>query len=231
MFVLDVQRKLLWVFSLFFALKINALGVTPTFVSLSPEAPVANLTLMNERDIPVTIQIEVVRWLQAAERDVYKPTDELILSPQIFKLAPRASQLVRIGLEEPVFATQEKTYRIFAQEVLSAPKEKINGVRIAFRVSVPLVIKTKTPVQQQLVWHSLIKGRQVTVVAQNKGNNLLFVGQLQAFSATHQAVTKAQSTFAYIVPGSKKTWTLNTLNTQKPRHIKALEYSRCIRQC
>lgn len=207
---------------LFFSLKINALGVTPIFVNLSQEAPVANLTFMNDRDIPVTIQIEVLQWRQAAEKDVYKPAEELILSPQIFKLAAHGSQLVRIGLEDPLFGAQEKTYRIFAQEVLPAPKEKVNGIRMAIRVSIPLVVKSKMPVQQDLVWHSERKGQQVILVAQNKGNNLVFVAQLQALSAARQPITKSQSTFAYIVPGSKKTWILNTLNTQMPRHIKAL---------
>lgn len=208
-------------FLLFFPLELSALGVSPTGLILSQDEPVSSLTLMNERDIPITIQITMVRWEQTILKDIYTPTDEVVVTPQIFQLPAHGSQLVRIGLEEPFFGLKERAYRLFAEEVLPQSK-KMSGVQIAIRVSLPVIVKASVPVQQRLIWHSVIKDKIASITMQNKGNNVLFISQLQLFSDPHRALTKQVSTFAYILPGNKKTWKLTVLNTPKPAQIKVL---------
>lgn len=220
MFFLDARKKFVGFFLLCFTTKIYALGVSPTFASLAPEAPIANLTLMNDRDVPVTIQIDLVKWEQRAEKDIYTPTNDLVITPQIFVLPPRGSQLIRIGMEDPAFGPNEKTYRIFAQEVLAKTKEKITGIQMAIRVSIPLVVRSQIPIQQQITWHANENAKKLTLVAYNKGNNMVFINQLQVFSSNHQPITKQSSTFAYILPGSKRTWSIDAVTSKKPTQIK-----------
>lgn len=208
-------------FLLFFVVKASALGVFPTGLILSAKDPIANITLINEKDEPVTVQLELVRWQQQAEKDIYTATTAIIATPSIFILPPHESQLVRLGLEKPEFVHREITYRLFAQEVVPRIKSEGNALRMAIRLSIPLIIKALGPVQQKVIWHGSASKGQYTIIAENKGNNVVFVNQLQGLSAEKKALTQPQNTFAYILPGSKKTWTLRSTSRSKLAAVKA----------
>jgi fimbrial chaperone protein len=200
----------------------NALGVSPTLLTISPQQSVANLTLSNEKSEPVTIQLEMVRWQQIKGKDVYTDTEALIATPQIFILPPNGTQIVRLGLENPLFGEQEQAYRLFIQEVV--PKLNIkrkSGLRMALRISLPVIIKAEAPVRQKLQWHVVRQGSMLKLRAENKGNNVLFINLLQAYAREQQPVTKPQTTFVYLLPGSKNEWAFPALTKNKVSSIKA----------
>ena len=210
------------IFLCFFPLTTQAIGVSPTLLTLSPTDSVANLTLSNEHDVPVTMQLDLVKWTQNKDKDIYIASDELIVTPQIFTIAPHSSQLVRLGLESPLFKSKETAYRLFAQEVIPKLAVKNNGLKMALRLSLPVIIKPNGPIRQKAVWHSeQLLNKDVKIFVHNRGNNVLFINLLQVLSADQHPITKNTQTFAYLLPGSKKIWVIKALTNKKPALIKA----------
>jgi fimbrial chaperone protein len=207
----------------FLSSKLAALGVSPTLLSLSPEAPIANLIVSNEKDSPTTMQVEVVRWMQKKGKDEYKSTEDIIASPLIFTVPAQGKQVIRFGLERPIFGPNEKGYRIFIQEVVPVLKQKNqNLLQISLRVSLPLIVRSQTAVMPSIYWQTkAISEGKVRVTASNNGNNIIFINQLQALSSKSKALSKPLNTFAYLLPGSQKTWTIETRNIEKVSLIKA----------
>lgn len=222
-----VLTKLSKWFLIFFLLLViargNALGVSPTLLTISPQQSVANLILNNEKAEPVTIQLEMVRWQQIKGKDVYTATEALIATPQIFILPPNGSQTVRLGQENPSFGEHEQAYRLFIQEVVPKLNIKRKGeLRMALRISLPVIIKAATPVRQKLSWQVLTPhSPMLRLRAENKGTNVLFINLLQAYTRGKQPATKPEVTFVYLLPGSKAEWTLPALTKNKVTSIKA----------
>ncbi|MFI4962793.1 MAG: molecular chaperone [Legionellales bacterium] len=210
-------------FLLFLSFNAHTLGVSPTYLVISPKEPITNLTLSNEGDSEITMQLELVEWNQYNGKDRYTPSDDLIITPQIFILPPHGEQLVRLGMEKPLFGPQEKAYRLFAQEVVPKTVRRKKGeIKIAVRLSLPVVITTPNPPVQQLVWRvESNKGATVKLRAENRGTNVLFINTLQIASENHQVLTKPLQTFAYILPGSIHQWVVKTSLLKKASLIKA----------
>lgn len=200
----------------------SALGVSPTLLEISSSNPIASIILTNERDIPITVQLETVRWEQYQEKEVYVPTEDLIVTPKIFIIQPNSSQLVRMGFEKNIFKKKELAYRLFAQEVFPKLRSKSNELKIALRLSVPVIVKPITPIQQEAKWHiEELRNNNIKISAHNTGNSVIFINLLQALSDKHLPITKDTPTFAYLLPGTKKTWNVKTVAKKRPSLIKA----------
>ncbi|MDO8774118.1 MAG: fimbria/pilus periplasmic chaperone [Burkholderiaceae bacterium] len=68
-----------------------------------------------------SLQADLNIWSQKLDGiDEQLPTDDLILSPPIIKLAPKARQVVRLALLKPADASRQLTYRMILREVPEA---------------------------------------------------------------------------------------------------------------
>lgn len=206
----------------FISLDVLAIGVSPTLLTISPKEPIANLTVSNEGDLPVTMQLELVKWTQYKEKEVYEVTEDLIATPQIFTISPQSSQLIRVGLERAIYSNKEKAYRLFVQEVIPRKiLKKRNELKMALRLSLPVIIQSLSPVQQNLVWHVKPSPGAYHIVAENKGNNVVFINLLEGFSDNKQSVMQPLTTFAYLLPGSKRHWVIKRTSKHNMAWLKA----------
>lgn len=118
-------------------------SVTPVRIFMKPRDRAVAITLVNEGDTPVALQADINVWTQKADgTDELTLTEDLILSPPIIKLAPRARQVVRLALLKPADASRELTYRMIVREVpeATAPKDNAMEVPIALALSLPVFI-------------------------------------------------------------------------------------------
>src|SRR5207248_2984438 len=81
-------------------------------------------------------------WLQKADgQDDLQPTDDLILSPPISRLAPISRQTFRLLRTGAPPAGEQQTYRLFVREVPDAkPRGEGNAVQITLAFSLPVFI-------------------------------------------------------------------------------------------
>lgn len=210
------------VFLLFSVLSLHAeaLGVSPTLIALSPLEPVANLTLTNESASPVVLDLQALKWQQKGEKDLFSEDEDLIVTPPLFTIPPFGQQIVRLGLENPAFGKKEQAYRLFIQEVASKFVTKTNGLNVVLNISLPVILRTATAVEQRVLWRFYKdKDNKPWISATNQGNNVVFINKLQGFNKKGVAEGKTIETFTYLLPGSTKNWP--SLGRQKPVTIKA----------
>lgn len=124
-------------------------SVSPVRIYMTPRDRAVAVTLTNEGDSPNVLQADLNSWTQDADgTDRLTPTDDLILSPPIIKLAPRSRQVVRLALLRPADPARQLTYRLIVREVPEASADGMKGIRvpIALALSMPVFI---TPPQAQ----------------------------------------------------------------------------------
>lgn len=114
--------------------------VIPIKVYLEDNQKTQTLTLRNESEDPVTLQLEAMEWSQdQTGQDLYVPTKALVMFPKIVTIKAGAEQLIRLGYQGPPATNQERTYRVYMTELpISKPGE--STLKMVMRLGVPVFI-------------------------------------------------------------------------------------------
>lgn len=186
-------------------------GISPLRAELSPAQRTAALTLRNQGDDAVVVQVQAVSWSQVDGKDVYEPTTELIVTPPIFTVQQGAEQVVRVGLRRAADAQRELSYRIYLQEVPGPPKPGVPGVQMALRIGLPVFVAPAAPAKPELQWRiETAPQGGLRVSAHNAGNMHVQVVdfQLRAPGAEKPVADSEAST--YLLAGQRRQWLLKT---------------------
>src|SRR5436190_2778565 len=120
----------------------GSFSVTPVRIYMNAKDRAVAVTITNDGSDPVVLQAELFTWNQGPDgSDQLALTDDLILSPPIIKLAPKAKQVVRLARAKPMNVDRQITYRLVMRQVPEAvqPKDNIQ-VPIALALSMPVFI-------------------------------------------------------------------------------------------
>lgn len=180
-------------------------SVSPVRMNLAARDRAAALTLVNEGDDEIVLQAEVHRWSQSADgTDRLEATDDLIVSPPILKLAPRARQVVRLAVIEPREGPRQHTYRLVVREVPEAlpPKDGAMQVPIALALNLPIFI-TPAGAKRQVACQ-LVGGEPhaLDAVCDNTGSAYAQVREIQVKRGEQVVASFEGST--YILPGARR---------------------------
>lgn len=117
-------------------------SVTPVRIYMAPKDRAVAVTLTNEGDSDIVLQADAYTWTQSADgTDNLALTEDLLLSPPIVKLAPKARQVVRLAMLAPRDASRQMTYRLIMREVpQAAAQPKGVQVPIALALNMPVFI-------------------------------------------------------------------------------------------
>jgi fimbrial chaperone protein len=121
----------------------GAFSVTPVRIYMKPNDRAVALTIVNEGTTEVALQADMNSWTQQPDgSDVIELTEDMIVSPPIIKLAPKARQVVRLARLQPPDLGRQLTYRLIVREVpeATAPRDKTIQVPIALALSMPVFI-------------------------------------------------------------------------------------------
>jgi fimbrial chaperone protein len=181
--------------------------VSPVRVELSPARPLSSITLSNDADTPIQIEVRGVAWSQNEAEDVYADTRELIVTPPVFTLPGKGSQIIRLGLRRNPDAKDELAYRIFLSEVKPAVQSEATGVTMNLRLSVPVFVKPVAAAQPRLDWTARrAEGGALLLRADNRSNTHVQVANLKL--AKGNEVAGQLSSAAYLLPGQGREWTI-----------------------
>lgn len=179
--------------------------VTPVRIYMTPKDRAVAVTITNEGDTPMVLQADVNIWTQKPDgTDEMTLTEDLILSPPIVKLAPKARQVVRLALLTPADATRQLTYRLVLREIPEAiaPKKATVDVPIALALSMPVFI-TPAPAKHAVACAAArVDSKSLSVTCANSGT-----AYAQVREVTVMRKGKAEARFeggVYILPGAKK---------------------------
>jgi len=189
--------------------------VSPVRIELSPQRPLGSLTITNDGTEPVTIDAKAMVWTQQSGEDRHEDTRELIVTPPVFTLEPRAYQVVRIGLRRPPDRERELAYRVFLTENAPPPTAATTGVAMTLRLSVPIFIRPVAAPVARLDWSaSLVSPDELRLQAVNVGNLHVQVADLRLSSGGQLA--GQMSTPAYVLPGQTRAWTVKLAKPLQP---------------
>jgi fimbrial chaperone protein len=181
-------------------------SIAPVRIELQGAQRTAVITVHNDDDAPLVIQVSTLSWSQPDGEEGYDNTRELLATPPVFTLPPKGEQIVRVALRREPDATRELDYRVLLAEVPQPLSKDFTGLRIALRLSLPVFVKASSPSAAQVSWRVQPQADgTLAVLASNHGGTHLQVTDFEMhFAGSDQAVRAAVS--RYVLPGSTVSW-------------------------
>lgn len=149
--------------------------VTPIRLDLSRDAKSGAVTVFNESDERLQLQIAAFEWTQDKDgKDRYEETGDILFFPKIMIFDRKGEKILRAGIKAPASA-REKTYRLFVEEIPESKKAEGARVAIAIRFGLPVFVKPlKEDTRGEITGMSMSDG-VVTAAVKNSGNVHIFV--------------------------------------------------------
>lgn len=185
--------------------------VAPIKISFDVKTRSEVVTVTNESDQPLTLEITAMEWTQGEDgKDLYQPATDLIFFPKQLVIEAKKERVIRTGIKVPA-VTKEKAYRLFIREVPGPRQSGESAVAIAIQFGVPIfVIPPKGEVKGEIAAVTMEKGR-VNVTARNLGNSHFRVSRvkLQAKNSGGEALDSVETPGWYLLAGSQRTFTID----------------------
>lgn len=144
--------------------------VSPITLELDRGIKSGVFTVINQDQQKMNFQISVSEWTQNTEgRDEYSETSDIVFFPKIMTLEAGEQRVIRIGVKGPP-PLQEKTYRIFIEQIPTREKGKGVNIAISFRFAPPIFVKPATATTGGVINSIELTPGKVRAVVKNTGN-------------------------------------------------------------
>lgn len=187
----------------------GSFSISPIRVELAGGTRAQVLTVRNEEDRPVVVQLRTLGWSQSQGEDRLAATRDLLATPPLFTLPARGQQVVRIATRRGPDAERELAYRLYVEEVPQPAAAGFTGLQVALRLSLPVFVPPRTGARAALSWSAawLADGR-LQLHARNDGGAHVQVLDFDVHSAGSDGPLLHNSVARYLLPGSQAEWTL-----------------------
>jgi len=181
-------------------------SVSPVRIFMKANERAVAITVVNEGSEELVMQSEIFSWQQKpGGEDTLNPTEDLVLSPPIVKLAPKARQVLRLARVGGPPAGQEQSYRMIVREVPEARQTgKEAKVQMALAFSLPIFITPNGAKRNVECDVQRASAQAVKVNCKNTGNAY---AQLRGITLTSASgATLATRDFVgYLLPDVQRT--------------------------
>jgi fimbrial chaperone protein len=185
--------------------------ISPTRLDLDRENRNGELTVRNDGDEKVNIQVKAVEWSQdEAGKDRYTDTAELVFFPKVLTLKKNEEKVIRTGvLTAPV--AREKTYRLMVQEIPQPRKTATPSVAIALKFSMPVFVKPEREDIKGTIEKIELSRGILSVLVKNTGNAHFRITTIDVSGKN----SKGEQTFSrsvngwYLLGGISRPYTIN----------------------
>ena len=187
---------------------VQGLTIVPVTFEMSPGQMTSVLTIQNRTDREADFQVRPFAWDQSAGDDHLVPTDALMVSPPLGRIAVGAEQVVRLVLRRPAQG-QEASYRILLDQVPPPPEP--GHVGFALRLSIPVFAEPASRVAPpHLRWSVQPHGDAYYLVAVNSGGRHEVVRDLALTTAEGRALLLESNVSPYVLAGATRQWRILT---------------------
>jgi fimbrial chaperone protein len=156
-------------------------NITPINIFLDPQTKIEKLTVTNNGEDDLTVQLKAFRWTQDEKgQELYEDTKDIILSPKIATLKKDEEKIIRVGTHLKSDLS-EKTYRIFVEEIPNADREELKGttIQMYLKIGVPLFLSPIKKDQKGAIETITLQKGKAAIKIKNKGNQHLIVNNIQ----------------------------------------------------
>jgi len=198
----------------------STFNLAPIRLEMDRSRQTGVLTLHNDGDAPVTIQVRPVSWSQPEGADRYEPTQDLIVTPPVFVVAAHKDQIVRVARRGATDGERERTYRLFFEEVPDAAPAGFNGLKVALRIGIPVFFAApaaKPDLAFSARWNA---DGTLELSAQNKGLAHFQITDFELSAPDATQVAKVGGS-RYVLGGSETHWSLTPApGTGRAEHLR-----------
>jgi len=218
-------KTLLTLFSFCFAASVWAgpFSVSPVRIYMTPKDRAVAVTITNEGDEELVMQADVYVWKQKPNgAEELTPTEDLLLSPPIIKLAGKSRQVVRLARLNRAPQDRQLTYRLKIREIPEAKPNKGNmQVQIAIAFSLPVFITPPTAKYKLDCASERASTDSVKITCENTGNAYAQTINFALTTPTGEQLA-GSSTGSYILPNIKVSYNIKSENNKPIPGGKAL---------
>lgn len=144
--------------------------VSPIRLDLGRDAKSGAVTVSNDADDRLQVQMKAFEWTQDAEgKDRYEETGEILFFPRMMILEGKEERILRAGIRVPAVA-KEKAFRLFIEEIPGPRKAEGVNVAVAIRFGVPIFVRPLKEEVRGEVGAMAMSGGALLVPVNNTGN-------------------------------------------------------------
>lgn len=193
-------------FSLSFS---NAWGasfsVDPVIAHITEKQRITSFNVKNQSATATAIELQVFRWEQINGEEKLSPAPEMLVTPTIFKLPGSASQIIRVGMRQPVLHEKEQAYRLFLKEIPAPPEPGFQGLNVLLKISLP-IFTSKTMVSPALQWRAIAgKNGKLKLDINNAGLGHTKILQINLRNDTQEPSLNIKRQ-TYLLAGDHQQW-------------------------
>lgn len=182
--------------------------ITPVRIFMTPRDRAVAVTVTNDSDQEVVMQADLYSWKQRPDgSDDLQLTEDLILTPPILKLGPRARQVVRLARLSPPPAGVQQTYRLVMREVPEARDSDKLQLQMALAFSLPVFISPPGVKRELQCGLERAAADQVRAVCTNSGNAYAQIRALEVLDGRGVKIA-SRDTGGYLLPAIRRAFEL-----------------------
>lgn len=183
----------------------EGLRVSPVTLDIPAPGAAAVLTLRNEGREAITIQTRSFLWQQSGGQETLQRSRDVVVSPPSVRLAPGASQAIRVVRVKKSAVKGEEAYRIVINEVPDQSRRRAGAVSFATEMRIPVFFTARGARTPEIAWGLSNSGNATYLVARNKGDTRLRLADLDLTGASGAKV-RQNGLFGYVLGGSEMRW-------------------------
>lgn len=181
----------------------QALSVLPVNILFSPGQRATSLTVTNMGTSETAIQIRAFAWNQKDNDDQLTGTDAMVLSPPLARIAPGASQVIRLVLRQPPQG-REATYRVLIDQI--PPPAEPGIVHMVLRLSLPVFAQPSARALPHVQFHLEIDAGKLFLVGINDGLRHEAIHDIVLSTRDGRKLKEETGASPYILAGVTRRW-------------------------
>ena len=180
-------------------------SVNPVIAHITEQQRITSFNIKNQSSTPTAIELQIFRWEQIDGEEKLTPAPEMLVTPTIFKVPANASQIIRVGMRQPVLSEKEQAYRLILKEIPAPPKQGFQGLNVLLKISLP-IFASKTMVSPALQWRAIAgENGKLKLDINNTGLGHTKILQVNLRNGTQQLpLTIKRQT--YLLAGDHQQW-------------------------
>ena len=154
-------------------------SINPVRIFLDGAQKTNILKIRNQSDEKVSLQLKTYTWTHDSKgENTYTPTKDIIFFPRIVTIHKDEEKIIRIGTTMPQ-GDQEKTYRLFIEEIPSPDPVKSNVVKMVMKVGVPIFIAPVKTEEKGSIESVQLQAGTLHLKVKNRGNAHFIVNSIE----------------------------------------------------